>query len=105
MKSKNRRILGYKKIDSDHNAVDDRLDWITNVCSVVLPFTTLHQLYLIYVLRETAGVSGITWLLYAVLSVPLFIYSLQRKDTPMIILNGLWVLVDALVWLGVVLYG
>lgn len=105
MNSKRRRILGYKKIDLNHNAVDDRLDWITNICSVILPFTTLHQVYLIYVERETAGVSGPTWLLYAILSVPLFIYSLQRKDTPMIILNGLWVLFDLLVWFGVVLYG
>ncbi len=98
------KLWRVKKVDKNHNQVDDRLDWFTNACSVILPFTTIHQLYLIYVERQVDGVSGITWLLYAVLSVPLFLYSWQRKDPPMIVLNGLWVLVDALVWLGVVLY-
>ena len=92
------------KADKNKNGVDDRLDWITNVCAVVLPFTTLDQLYIIYVKRETAGVSAITWFLYGLLSIPLLIYSLKRKDLPMILLNGLWVLFDFAVWAGVVIF-
>jgi uncharacterized protein with PQ loop repeat len=89
--------------DKNKNGVDDKLDLITNVCSVILPFTTLDQLYLIYVKREVAGVSAITWFLYGLLSIPLLIYSLKRKDLPMIMLNGLWVVFDWAVWLGVFL--
>jgi uncharacterized protein with PQ loop repeat len=92
------------KADKNKNGVDDRLDWITNVCAVVLPFTTLDQLYIIYVKRETAGVSAITWFLYGLLSIPLLIYSLKRKDLPMILLNGLWVLFDFAVWAGVTIF-
>ena len=89
--------------DKNNNGVDDKLDLITNVCSVILPFTTLDQLYLIYIKKETAGVSAITWFLYGLLSIPLLVYSLKRKDLPMIMLNGLWVIFDWAVWLGVFL--
>lgn len=92
------------KKDKNGNGVDDRLDIITNFCAVILPFTTIDQLYLIYIKRQTEGVSGITWFLYGLLSIPLFFYSLKRKDTPMIILNGLWVIIDWGVWVGVILY-
>lgn len=93
-----------RKGDKDRNGVDDRLDLITNICAVLLPFTTLDQLHIIYVQKKTEGVSTLTWLLYGILSIPLFAYSVIRKDKPMIILNGLWVIIDLSVWFGVILY-
>lgn len=98
------RYKRLKSSDKNKNGVDDRLDFITNICALVLPFTTLDQLYIIYVQKKTEGVSATTWLLYGLLSIPLFIYALKRKDSPMIVLNGLWIVVDLSVWLGVVLY-
>ncbi len=92
------------KSDKNKNGVDDRLDIITNICSVILPLTTFDQLYLIYIKRQTLGVSAFTWFMYGLLSVPLFFYSVKRKDLPMIILNGLWVIIDWSVWIGVILY-
>lgn len=92
------------KKDKNRNGVDDRLDWITNACAVILPFTTLDQLYIIYIEKKIEGVSAITWFLYGLLSIPLLIYSLKRKDLPMILLNGLWVLFDFAVWAGVVIF-
>lgn len=92
------------KKDKNRNGVDDRLDWITNACAVILPFTTLDQLYIIYVEKKIEGVSAITWFLYGLLSIPLLIYSLKRKDLPMILLNGLWVLFDFAVWAGVFIF-
>lgn len=93
------------KWDKNNNGVDDRLDWLTHVCAVILPFTTFDQLYIIYAERKVEGVSATTWFLYGVLTFPLLVYAIKRKDTPMIILNGLWVIIDFSVWLGVVLIG
>ena len=90
--------------DKNHNGVDDRLDALTNIVAVILPFTTIDQLYLVYIQNKVEGVSALTWFLYGVLSIPLLIYSLKRKDLPMILLNGLWVVVDLAVWLGVLIY-
>lgn len=95
--------FGLRKIDRDKNAVDDRFDWIVNACAVILPFTTIDQLYLVFIKKETSGVSSLTWFLYGILSFPLLIYSILRKDKPMTILNGLWVIVDFAVWIGVIL--
>lgn len=91
--------------DKNKNGVDDRLDTLSNICAVILPFTTLDQLYKIYIEGKVEGVSALTWFLYAVLSLPLVVYSIKRRDTPMIILNGLWVVTDLSVWAGVMLYG
>lgn len=93
-----------KILDKNRNGIDDRLDWLVSACAVILPFTTLDQLYLIYVQKQTAGVSALTWFLYGVLSIPLLLYSLKRKDLPMILLNGLWVFFDLAVWVGALLY-
>lgn len=90
--------------DKNKNGVDDRLDLITNICAIALPFTTLDQLYIIYIEKQTAGVSSFTWLMYGILTIPLLMYSLKRKDLPMILLNGLWVVVDLTVWFGVIIY-
>jgi len=90
--------------DKNKNGVDDRLDFITNICAVILPFTTLDQLHIIYIQKQTEGVSAITWFLYGILTIPLFIYSLKRRDFPMIVLNGLWLIFDFSVWIGVLLY-
>jgi len=96
--------LKRQKNDKNKNGIDDRLDFFINACAVILPFTTLDQLYIIYVKGETAGVSAITWFLYGLLSIPLLLYSLKRKDLPMILLNGLWVIFDFAVWGGVLIY-
>lgn len=96
------RIKKFKDINK--NGVDDRLDRLTNICAVLLPFTTIDQLYIIYVKKQVEGVSAITWILYFILNFPLLIYAMKRKDTPMIVLNGLWLVVDSLVWVGVLIY-
>ena len=90
--------------DKNDNGVDDKLDLLTHICAIILPFTTVDQLYIVFYKKQTEGVSSITWLLYGILTIPLFIYSIKRKDTPMIILNGLWIIIDFAVWIGVLLY-
>ena len=34
---------------TNKNGVDDRLDLITHICAVVLPFTTIDQLYIVFI--------------------------------------------------------
>lgn len=98
-------MFKYKKTkDRNKNGVDDRLDFITNICAVLLPFTTYDQLKLIYIEKKVEGVSASTWVLYGLLTIPLLVYSIKRKDLPMIILNGLWVIIDFSVWAGVIIH-
>ena len=80
----------------------DLFETFVTVCAIIVPFTTLPQLYTIYIDKQADGVSALTWLLYALLTVPLFFYAKRKKDKPMIILNGLWVIFEILVSVGVV---
>lgn len=93
-----------KRIDRNKNRVDDRFEVFVNICSVILPLTTLPQLYTIYVDRITDGVSIITWISYTILTIPIFIYSLKRKELPLILLNGIWILVNIGIVVGLLLY-
>lgn len=93
-----------KRVDKNKNMVDDRFEVFVNICSVILPLTTLPQLYTIYVERITEGVSIITWISYTLLTIPIFIYSLKRKELPLILLNGLWILVNSAIVIGLLLY-
>jgi len=69
-----------------------------------LPLTTIDQLYIIYIQKKVDGVSALTWFMYGFLTIPLFAYPLIRKDKPMIILNGLWIIIDWSVWVGVLIH-
>lgn len=93
-----------KRIDKNRNRVDDRFEVFVNICSVILPLTTLPQLYNIYVGRLTEGISIITWISYTILTIPIFIYSVKRKELPLILLNGLWILVNTGIVIGLLLY-
>lgn len=86
--------------DKNKNHIDDRFDFLVNACALILPFTAIPQIYTIYIEKRTEGVSVVSWFLYAVFTIPLFIYSLKRKDIPMIILNGLWIAVNIVVAVG-----
>lgn len=88
--------------DKNRNKVDDRLDSVVNVSAIALPLTTLPQLDMIYRQQLVEGVSALTWFLYALLTIPLWLYSLIRRDTPMLILNSLWLVIDLAVAFGVI---
>ena len=76
---------------------------VVTICAFAVPFMTLPQLYTIYINKQVEGVSALTWLLYAVFTLPLFLYAKNKKDTPMVILNGLLILFEVLVVVGVVI--
>lgn len=71
---------------------------------MVLASKTIRQLYIIYDKRQVEGVPANSWFLYAVLTLPLLVYSIKRKDFPMIMMNGLFVCIDLSVFAGVLLY-
>ena len=103
-KSKASKKPNARQYDKNDNGVDDRLDFVVKICAVILPFTTLPQLQIIFINKQADGVSALTWFLYGILTIPLFIYSIKRKETPYIILNGLWIVVDFLVAAGAIIY-
>jgi len=81
------------------------IDKLMTVIAFVFPFTTVPQLYNVWVLQNAAGVSLITWMSYLVLSIPLLVYSFAHEERPLVIMYTLWVLVHISMVVGTMLYG
>lgn len=81
------------------------LEKMVFVIALVYPITSIPQLYNIWVLKEIAGVSLLTWSLYFLLTLPLLIYVIVRKVKPYILMYSLWLFVYSAVIAGLVING
>lgn len=72
--------------------------------AIIEPVMTVPQIYKIWVNREAAGVSSITWGLYIVAAIVWLFYGLQLKDKPLIISSTLWIITELAVFVGVIIY-
>jgi|SRR3989344_9149333 len=69
----------------------------------IMPLTALPQLYKVWFEGNAQGVSVLTWLLLAILSIPMIIYGIVHKEKPIILMYALWVIVNSLVVIGAIL--
>ncbi len=74
------------------------------VVAIVEPLTTLPQVVQVMVDKDVSGVSVLTWGLYVFFEVIWLIYGLAIKNKPIAITNLLWIIMDALVVVGVLLH-
>jgi hypothetical protein len=80
------------------------LDNLVSVVSVIFPLSTLPQLYEIWVRKQTAGVSLLTWSGFLLMQIPLFVYAVVHKEKRLQVMFGLWCMLQAGVVLGILLY-
>jgi len=81
------------------------LDNIVLGTSIVSPLTAVPQVYKIWFLQNTQGVSLLSWALFAVFAIPMLTYGIIHKYKPIIVLNVLWLIVHGFVISGIILYG
>jgi uncharacterized protein with PQ loop repeat len=82
-----------------------RLDKIVMVVAIVFPFTTLPQLYDIWIRKSAVGLSLITWSLFFIFSIPLLMYGIVHKERQLIIMYSLWIVAHATIIIGILTYG
>ncbi len=70
----------------------------------VAPVLTVPQLWLVWINRQTAGVSQITWGAYTIASGCWLIYGIIQKQKPLILAQLMLFILDFLVVLGVYLF-
>jgi len=80
------------------------LDKIMLLIAVAAPIMTIPQITKIYLLKNAAGVSTITWGAYILLNVPWLIYGFVHKEKPIIISTILWLIINTLVLVGALIY-
>ncbi len=81
------------------------LDVIVYIAGVLGPLATLPQLYDIYSRQDAAGVSFLTWVMYALFDLPWVVYAIVHREGPLIVCYCLWLTFNILVAIGVLLYG
>ena len=72
--------------------------------AVVQPLMVLPQIYQIFSNRSAADVSLITWAMLLFFNTSNFIYGWAFNIKPLVINNGIWIIVDTLVVIGVLAY-
>ena len=80
------------------------LDRVIVFIGVLAPIMTLPQLYNIMILKQTDGVSFITWFTYLFVALTWLLYGLSHKEKPIIITYISWAVIDILIIIGLILY-
>lgn len=75
------------------------------VVAIIEPAMTLPQIYEIWFKHQAQGVSATTWGLYIGAATIWLLYGIQLKDKPLIISSALWIVTEAAVVAGTLLYG
>lgn len=75
------------------------------VVGVLGPAMTIPQLFKIWVEKNAAGVSLLSWSAYLLCAVFWLIYGLMHKEKPIIVTYTLWIVLEILIVVGIILYG
>ncbi|HEY5695301.1 MAG TPA: PQ-loop domain-containing transporter [Candidatus Saccharimonadales bacterium] len=66
--------------------------------------TTLPQVYMLYTSHNASGLSLAMWVLYAIGCVPFLLFGIIYKHAQLILLNVLWLIMQAVMIVGILLY-
>lgn len=86
---------------------DQRIRFLDKVCllfSVLMPATTIPQIWDIFVYQIVDGLSLLMWILYTIGVIPFLIYGIVHKEKPLIVLNVLWLIAQVTIITGILMY-
>lgn len=92
MKAKNKKLF-VKEVDKAMVLV-----------AVLHPLMATPQIYAIYSNQSAEDVSLATWVLFSLMGVVFLSYGLIHKLKPIILTQILWLIVDAIIIVGILLY-
>lgn len=81
------------------------LDFVVYVAGIAGPLATVPQIVKIYSTQDAAGVSLMSWSIFALFDIPWIIYALVHKERPLVVCYTLWLIANVTVAVGVLLYG
>lgn len=80
------------------------LDLVVYVAGIAGPLATLPQIIKIYSTQDAAGVSLVSWSIFALFDIPWIIYAIVHKERPLVVCYTLWLIANITVALGAFLY-
>jgi len=85
-----------------------KIKFLDNLCmisSVIMPFTTVPQIYKIFYYKDAIGISLMMWISYSILCIPMLLYGYFHKIKPILVLNLLWLIANSIIITGILIYG
>ncbi len=86
------------------NSTNEFLDKTCLVFSILMPATTIPQIWSIYRNQNVEGLSLLMWVLYLIFVIPFLIYGIVHKEKPIIVLNILWIVAQLTIITGILIY-
>ncbi len=81
------------------------IDHIIYVVAFIGPIMTIPQIFKVWVEQNPSGVSLLTWSTYTITAFFWGVYGVVHKDKPLMLSSLLWILFDALIVIGILVYG
>lgn len=78
-------------------------DRVVLVASVLYPFSAFPQVLAVFSGR-TEGVAVLSWVIFLLCASLFLLYGVRRRVMPMIVSNSIWIVMDALVIIGIFIY-
>lgn len=86
------------------NKVKRFVDKLIYPVAIMGPVMTIPQFINVWIGKDASGVSALSWFSYSVLSIVWLIYGLLHKEKPIIITSIIWIILDALIAIGALIY-
>src|SRR3989344_9464774 len=90
------RIKDYEKYPSG-DKWKGLMDKFIYVVAIFGPIISFHQIWKIWILKESSGVSAITWSGYLLIAIFWLIYGFMHKEKPIILANILWIIIHSII--------
>jgi len=84
--------------------IEGTVDHLIYGVVIIGPLMNLPQLFQIWIKKNAAGVSVISWASFALFSVIWMIYGIIHKEKPLIIMNTALIVIQGLIVAGILLY-
>lgn len=81
------------------------MDKLIYFIAVFGPVMSIPQIIKIWVHKNAAGISVITWGSYLLISIFWLIYGAMHRDKPIVFANILWAIINIIMITGALLYG
>lgn len=80
------------------------LDKSVYAAGVIGPIMTIPQIALIYIGQDATGVSPVSWFMWGLLDIPWILYGVAHRERPIVMTYTLWLVCNAVVFVGAILY-
>lgn len=95
---------GTCKKDQDKEKIIKTFDKVAMFFAIIMPATTIPQIYKTYSTHNVDGISLWMWVLYCIAVVPWLIYGILHHAKPIIVLNIFWLVAQIVMIISIILY-